>query len=584
MGAVYLAEQIPLGRLVALKLLGPELSSDMGFRERFLRESQLMASIDHPNVVPVYDGGEEDGTLFIAMRYIRGTDLATVLRQQGAQPPERVISIVRQIASALDASHRLGLIHRDVKPGNVLLEAVPGRPEDRCYLCDFGLTKRISSKRSLTDAESVVGTVDYIAPEQIAGEHVDLRVDVYSLGCVLYECLTGHPPFERDSDVAVLWAHMHDPPPEPSRYRPDLPPTLDQVLASAMAKRREDRYPTCGALATAAAAAAGIRTRESFTPRPSFDGGRQQPPSRRKRRTVLLVAVPLVVSLAAAAVIAALTLGGAGTTCTTDGRSELCTVGPDGNETVRLTNIGAIDQAGVWSPDSGRIAFVSDRDGDQDVYVMNADGTGVRLLTTNQVHDAAPVWSSDDRIAYITEMADQRVLVAVDPDGAHAVQLHATSDQLGAPAWSPDGNTIAFVSDADGDREIYVLDVERQGDPVQLTRNKIDDAGPAWSPDGAVIMFVRTTGHDGELAVMDSDGSEPTVLTDNNVDEGWPSWSPDGNRLVFASQLDGDYELYLMNPDASDWHQVTHNDLDDTGPVWSPDGRRILYETTVREI
>jgi serine/threonine protein kinase len=218
MSVVYLAEHVRLGRKVALKLLSPELAENEKFRERFLRESQIAASIDHPNIVPIYDSDEAEGTLFIAMRYVQGTDLRGLIRSQAPLEPSRVVSLVTQIASALDAAHMHGLVHRDVKPGNVLLTH-----EDHVYVADFGLTKRALSVSGLTETGQLVGTIDYIAPEQAKGDPVDGRADVYSLGCLAYECLTGEVPFERDTEVAVLWAHVQESPPKPSAMRPDLP-------------------------------------------------------------------------------------------------------------------------------------------------------------------------------------------------------------------------------------------------------------------------------------------------------------------------------------------------------------------------
>src|SRR5439155_12415145 len=200
MGRVYLAEDARLGRKVALKLLDPDLAEDERFRERFARESRLAASLDHPNVVPIYEAGEHEGVLFIAMRYVEGTDLARLIEEQGALGLDRTAAILSQVAAALDVAHEHGLVHRDVKPGNILV----GRGE-HTYLTDFGLIKRREADTGLTKTGQFMGSVDYAAPEQIRGEPVDARTDVYSLGCVLYECLVGEPPFAHDPEVAVLY-------------------------------------------------------------------------------------------------------------------------------------------------------------------------------------------------------------------------------------------------------------------------------------------------------------------------------------------------------------------------------------------
>jgi WD40 repeat protein/tRNA A-37 threonylcarbamoyl transferase component Bud32 len=256
MSVVYLAEDLRLKRKVALKLLSSSLAEDPSFRERFLRESELAASIDHPNIVPIYEAGKTEELLYIAMRYVEGSDLKDRLQRGRLDPPD-AIGILAQIASALDAAHARGLVHRDVKPSNVLLDT-GARPDgaDHVYLADFGITKRVSEEAGLGGDGHLLGTIDYVAPEQIAGGEVDGRADVYSLGCVLYECLVGEPPFRRDSDLAVIFAHLETEPPAPSARRPELPAALDAVIVRALAKEPEQRYAICRELARAALAVA----------------------------------------------------------------------------------------------------------------------------------------------------------------------------------------------------------------------------------------------------------------------------------------------------------------------------------------
>jgi serine/threonine protein kinase len=254
MGEVYRAVQLNLGRRVALKVLAPELADDDVFRRRFLRESRIAASIDHPSIIPIYETGEDGGLLYIAMRYVDGLDLATVLEREGRLEPARAMAIMAQVASALDAAHARGLVHRDVKPANILLADGPPGPDGHCYLCDFGLIKQVGTEQAmsaLTATDQFVGTIPYVAPEQIEGGDLDGRTDVYSLGCVLYQCLTGSVPFEGANDVEVVFAHLREPPPPLSTRAPDLPPSIDPVVARAMAKAKEDRWPTCSSLVAA---------------------------------------------------------------------------------------------------------------------------------------------------------------------------------------------------------------------------------------------------------------------------------------------------------------------------------------------
>src|SRR4051794_6770107 len=290
MSVVYLAEHPRLKNKVALKLLAPTLAEDDVFRERLIRESRLAASLNHPNVVPIFDTGEEDGVLFVSMRFVDGPDLRTLLRA-GPLPPEETASVIAQAAAALDAAHAGGLVHRDVKPANILTEA------GHVYVADFGLTKHTDARSGAT-ASGVVGTVDYMAPEQIEGRQIDARADVYALGCVLFECLTGRPPFRLDNEVAVLWAHIRDDPPLPSHVRKDVPRAFDGIVDRALAKNPRDRYESAGALAADVAAAA---RRKPHT-------GRVRLPRTRSRSRRWWLAPALVGAFSGSAVAAAVFL------------------------------------------------------------------------------------------------------------------------------------------------------------------------------------------------------------------------------------------------------------------------------------
>jgi YVTN family beta-propeller protein len=252
MGEVYRAHDGRLDRNVALKILAPRYADDDGFRERLLRESRLAASLDHSNVVPVYDAGEADAGFYLAMRYVEGADLRAVLRREGPLAPARALAIVSQVADALDAAHAKGLVHRDVKPSNVLMDE-----RGHCYLADFGLTQSASDRGPATDG-TLLGTLDYVAPEQIRGDEVAGRADVYALGCVLFECLTGESPFRRPSEVATLYAHLEEDPPAASARHSALPAAIDAVCARALAKEPDARHSSCAELVADASAALGL--------------------------------------------------------------------------------------------------------------------------------------------------------------------------------------------------------------------------------------------------------------------------------------------------------------------------------------
>jgi streptogramin lyase len=295
MGAVYRATDVRLGRSVALKLLVPQLAESDRFRERFLRESQLAAALDHPNIIPIYAAGDADGQLYLAMRYVEGSDLRELIAREAPLDPHRALRLIEQVGDALDAAHERGLVHRDVKPGNILIAGGSGR--EHCYLTDFGLTKQTSSISGLTGTGELVGTIEYVSPEQIRGDRIDGRSDVYSLGCVLYECLTGKRPFARDSEVATLWAHVHEPP-------PPLEGEIDSVMARALAKSPDERYGTCAELVASARTALGLEERPTLarrrrTPRLRFPRGRL--------RALVAAAAAVVVVLIAGVLL----LGGA---------------------------------------------------------------------------------------------------------------------------------------------------------------------------------------------------------------------------------------------------------------------------------
>ena len=337
MSAVYRAEHVHLGKHVALKILSPALAADEDFRERFLRESRTAASIEHPNIIPIYDAGEVDGRLYIAMRYVEGLDLKQLIERDGPLSLGRTVFLIEQVASALDTAHARQLVHRDVKPGNVLV----ARGTERVFLTDFGVVKH-SGSTGLTRTGYFLGTIDYAAPEQIEGRPVDARTDVYAVGCLVYECLTGVPPFQRAGEMAVIHAHLTEDPPRPSLKRPDLPPAIDGVVATAMAKEQARRYASAGALAHALRAVALDEVADgaerprlgetvSSQPRPVEPTGGpppippREPPARsdeaadmarsrrwRPGRTAIVVIAVLAIAAAAATAFAVRSSGGSG--------------------------------------------------------------------------------------------------------------------------------------------------------------------------------------------------------------------------------------------------------------------------------
>jgi serine/threonine protein kinase len=341
MGILYLAVEPGLERRVALKLIAPEAASDEVFARRFAEESRIAASIEHPNVVPIYAAGEEAGVPYIAMRYVAGADLARRLVREGRLPAQIAVDLIAQIGNGLDAIHAAGLIHRDVKPANVLLSG--DEDGDHAYITDFGVARNLATESGLTQTGRFVGTLDYVAPEQISGGAIDARVDVYALGCLLFKLLTGEVPFPKDGEAARLFAHLNDPPPAPSLYVPEVSMALDDVVIRAMSKSPDDRYPSAGDLGRAAQAAlrgerpaapertvatgaAATRTAETVEPEHASDVDRppvgsmsdartkrlesEQVAPEHRRRTRLLVGFVAVALIAIVAAVVTIASGG----------------------------------------------------------------------------------------------------------------------------------------------------------------------------------------------------------------------------------------------------------------------------------
>ena len=287
MGVVYRATQLPLGRTVALKVVAPERAADPIFHARFELETRLAAAIDHPNVIPVYEAGEQDGRLYLVMRWVEGGDLQRLIAESGRLDPALAARIVAQVGAGLEAAHAAGLVHRDVKPANVLMagDEVGGH----VYLTDFGLTLDAASDTRLTQTGDLLGTVEFMAPEQLEARPVDARTDVYALGCVLHATLTGLPPFSRGTYAATMLGHLNEPPPRPSETA-GVPDAFDAVVARALAKRPEDRYASARELVDAALAAAGVADE---TPPPAGSPG---PPARNGGAGSPTVALPATTS------------------------------------------------------------------------------------------------------------------------------------------------------------------------------------------------------------------------------------------------------------------------------------------------
>lgn len=485
MSTVYEAEDLALGRKVALKFLSSELSMDRRFRERFRFESRLAASIDHPNVIPIYEAGQdEDGTLFIAMRYVEGADLKEILRQEGALEPGRAVETLGQIARGLDAAHARGLVHRDVKPSNVLI-ARGEKGSDHVYLADFGLTQTSDSPESAAESITLSGSADYVSPEQVRGAGSDTASDVYALGCLTYECLTGEVPFPDRSEMEVLWAHMNESALPLSSVNGDVPTTLDQVVAKAMSKDPEDRYSSPTDMFEAA--------RDAIAPAGSVRA--------RPRRPLLVVGMLVAALVVAAAVIPAVLLTGG------SDQPVVLAASPDTSIIETIAGTGTRGFSGDGGPateaeidDVWGLAF----DASGNLYIAEHGGNRVRRVDTDGVISTI-AGTGDSGTAGDGGQAIEAALAGPSSLGFDAAgNLYVGHTKLGAVRKIDTNGVITTVAGVDG-----FSDQSVRGPASGLAREaQLFESAVAVDANGT--LHVADSGHN-RLLRVDTDGTFTTI-------------------------------------------------------------------------
>ncbi len=498
MGVVYRAEHVRLGRKAALKVVAPQIAREPKFRERFLRESRTAGSLDHPNVIPLYDAGEADGVLYIAMRFVDGVDLSSMIASEGKLEPARTARIVAQVASALDAAHEAGLVHRDVKPSNVLLPARGAGRGEHAYLGDFGLTKRVLSESGVTGSSAFLGTIAYVAPEQIEGKAVDARADQYSLACLVYECLTGHRPFERETDIATLYAHLRDPFPSVGEAvdDPTLRAGLDAALARAGSKKLEDRFDSCGDFAEelVRVTGAGTTTGTSPVPRPASSGRSSRPPRRRVLVGLAALAVLVVAGFGLYQVLA----GGSGAPVVTG--NGVATIDPNTNRATLVTALedvpsGAVaDETAIWIVrfDADSVTWIDTTTHEKLGIGVGAGPTGVTSMV-QRGGDGNP-----DGLVWVTNATGETLskldAAQLGPEPRSSVRLDFRPGALTA------GGGFLWVLDAQADR-MMELDATTGGkapgiDPISTGADPVavavmDDV--VWVANGLDRSLTRLT-------------------------------------------------------------------------------------------
>jgi len=636
MGTVYLARHPRLPRWDALKLLSPELSHDPDFRRRFEQEADLAAGLDHRNIVAVHDRGCDRDQLWIDMQYVQGIDCSEALEQYGPMPAEQALRIVTEVGKGLDYAHRMGLLHRDVKPANILL-AESSDPEEpgRVLLSDFGVAKAVDAGHRLTSTGNFVATLAYAAPEQIQAWPLDHRVDVYALGCVLYELLTGTVPFPGNSQFETMHAHLNTAPPRPSEWVPSLPRAIDDVVATAMAKDRDQRFGSCRDLTTAAWAAlrpapapmavtapvavtlaAPVHpvppgpTATPPTTAPVLPGPAAWPPnvpppsawppsawppsawppsawppsawppnsappaSRRRARGVAARLGTAVVVLATV-----------GTAFAVPSDSRLTTTATAEQDPLPLPASAAL-------PDS-HVVVVLEADDNLDLYVVDvASRAVVRRLTDDGGSDRAPSLSPDRRtIVYLRGTNGASTLRVTATDGQGDRPLFAQPVEgcpdMGRPSWNPVDPEFLVLACTDGaERALRLVTLDGE------VMHTLDVGGmypfdPTFSPDGKTILYSASgIAHSGggSLYTIAADGSgEPIRLTDGAPGaDGGPTWSPTGEQIAFRRRVDngtraGNFEIFVINVDGSDPRVLAADPAQDSGPAWSPDGAQIMF-------
>lgn len=568
MATVYRAHQVSMNRVVALKVLPRHLLDDETYMQRFQREVAIVAQLEHRNIVPVHDYGSEEGQPYIVMRYMSGGSIDDMLRQ-GALDLERLVSIISQIAPALDYAHSKHVLHRDLKPSNVLMDDDGG-----AFLTDFGIARLLGDTNVALTTQGVVGTPSYMSPEQAQGTALDNRSDIYSLGVMLFEMATGRRPFEGDTPYGIAVKHVTTPPPPPRSINPRVPAAVEQVILKALSKSSQDRYPTALALSealklAAAPPASSLYDTQPGFPRPEYAAPPPAPADPSSGYSLAQTTPPPPAT---------------GSQPLIDIPRRRLRRPRRGDRLLIGAAVGALIGCGLLAALVATALLVIDATEQQerslqqtltqqaeiDATAAADDGALLFSVTNDEASGPAPSLDPTSQAARAT-LIGRGSTTTPEPVGERATPT------LNAALGGISGTLIYFDERA-GDFNLYRMDLGTRAE-VQLTFNRAADKFPAVSPDGLQIAFVSDRDGNDEIYVMDISGGGPRRLTDHPGADRLPSWSPDGEWIVFSSDRrdDGSFDLYRIRPDGGDLTLVFSDGLRNSGARWTPDGEALVF-------
>ena len=590
MAAVYKAHQPSVDRLVAIKVLPRQLSDDPAFIRRFQHEARVIAHLEHRSILPIYAYGEHERTPYIVMRLLEAGSLRMKLLKERLSLAT-VARIIDQVGEALDYAHAHGVVHRDLKPSNILLD-----DNGNAYLTDFGIAKMLGAASTHVTGEGVVGTPTYMSPEQCQGKPATPASDLYALGAILFELVTGQPPFNADTALAVMYMQVKEPVPSVQSIDPDLPALVDRVILKAMAKKPQARFSSGAALASSFRRAIGPAGVEAGRARMANGTAREQKRAHvqeraatrheRAERAAPVSSLPRTLAIVVAVMIIAV-LAGLGVRAALRGQQSGAALSPTltGLPAVTATDVPA-DSPPVAVPTlTPGIIIEPTLPGSGEVVPSGASPTPI-LLPTSQAQPTGPVVvpvlnSGPGRLTF-TEGSTNSVseIIVMNDDGTDRLAVTENDAYDGEPDFSPDGSQIAFESSRFGNIDILVMSIS--GENVRrLTDSPQEDRHPDWSPDSRVIVYESGFGSSSEIFAINADGSgEPVQLTTNGYGDRAPQFSPDGTLIAFMTERRGRWQIALMRFPGGE--QVTLFDCPATDcrfPTWSPDGKLIAFNT-----